>query len=66
MKYTEACPKCNNEDYEVNDYGDSFDQYGGGEQWWECTCLKCNTKFYMTKIYKLVNVTIEQQEIDHA
>jgi hypothetical protein len=59
MTYSETCPNCGCEDYEVNDYGDSFDQFGGG-QWWSCTCDKCGCKFDMTKIYKLSNVIIEE------
>ena len=59
MAYSETCPKCGCEDYEVNDYGDSFDQFGG-EQWWSCTCDKCGCNFDMTKVYKLTSVIIEE------
>jgi predicted nucleic-acid-binding Zn-ribbon protein len=62
MKYSEACPKCGSEEYEINDYGDSFDQFGA-EQWWECTCTQCETKFHMLKMYKLVNVSVEEGEL---
>lgn len=60
MKYTEACPKCNSNEYEINDYDDNFDQFGA-VQWWACTCAKCNTKFHIEKVYKLANVTIEEE-----
>ena len=59
MAYSETCPKCGSEDYEVEDYGDSFDGFGG-EQWWTCTCSNCGCKFDMTKSYKLTNVIIEK------
>jgi hypothetical protein len=59
MAYSETCPKCGCEDYEVNDYGDSFDQFGC-EQWWSCTCSKCGCNFDMTKVYRLTNVIIEE------
>jgi hypothetical protein len=62
MSYTEACPKCNSEEYEINDYGDSFDQFGA-EQWWICTCANCNTKFSINKMYKLTEVNIEEGEL---
>jgi len=62
MKYSEACPKCGSEEYEINDYGDNFDQFGA-EQWWEYTCAKCDTKFHMLKMYKLVGVSIEEGEL---
>lgn len=39
-----TCPKCNSEEYEINDYEEDFDQCES-EKWWECTCAKCNTKF---------------------
>ena len=63
MKYTEACPKCNSDEYEINDYDDNFDQFGA-IQWWACTCAKCNTKFYIEKTYKLANVTVEEAELE--
>ena len=59
MSYNEACPNCGSEDYEVSDYGDSFDTYGG-EQWWTCTCSKCGHSFEMIKTYELKNVIIEE------
>jgi len=59
MKYIEACPHCNCEDYEVLDYGDSFDEFGG-EQWWSCVCSNCGRKFDITKVYDLKDVIIEE------
>jgi len=59
MTYSETCPKCGSEDYEIDEYGDDFSG-GGGEQWWTCICSKCGCKFDMTKIYKLANVIIEE------
>ena len=62
MSYTEACPKCNSEDYENDGYGSEFDQFGC-EQWWGCTCSKCGCKFVITKTYKLVGISIEEGEL---
>ncbi len=62
MKYSEVCPHCDSSEYEINDYGDDFDQFGA-EQWWECTCAKCGTKFQMIKLYKLTEVIIEKSEL---
>lgn len=59
MMYTEACPHCGDENYEITDYGDNFDTYSGS-QWWACTCSKCGHKFEITKIYNLAEVTIEE------
>ena len=63
MKYTESCPKCHSEEYEINDYGDNFDQFGA-EQWWICTCVNCDTKFSINKMYKLVEVNVEEGELE--
>ncbi len=63
MKYTEACPKCNSNEYEINDSGDYFDQFGA-ELWWECTCDKCDKKFYINKMYRLTSVIIEEAELE--
>lgn len=62
MTYSETCPKCGSEEYEVNDYDDNFDQFGA-VQWWACTCTECKTKFQMTKLYKLTEVSIEEEEL---
>ena len=61
MTWREECPECQSEDYEVNDYHDDFDYYGGS-QWWNCTCSKCGCNFTIAKDYKLVDVTIEKDE----
>ena len=61
MTYSEACPNCHDEDYIVDEYNDSFDQFGG-TQWWDCTCSKCGQKFTITKEYKLVEVMVEEAE----
>ncbi len=58
MTYSEVCPQCGSEEYETEDYGDSFDQFGA-EQWWTCTCTKCGYEFTITKMYELKNVIIE-------
>ena len=59
MMYSEACPKCGNEDYERADYGDDFDQFGA-EQWWYCVCHDCGCTFNITKTYDLKSVIIEE------
>ena len=63
MKYSEACPKCNSEDYTVEDYQDSFEQFDCS-QWWDCSCPKCGQKFTIYKRYKLVEVQVEPAEVD--
>ena len=60
MKYEEKCPICGDENYEVEDYDDSYD-CDGGEQWWYCRCLNGH-KFSITKIYELKNVIIEEEK----
>lgn len=59
MSYTDACPKCENESYVVEDYGDEFDQYSA-TQWYECRCPKCGYRFIMNREYKLTNVSFEE------
>lgn len=59
MKYNEVCPQCGSEEYETEDYGDSFDQFGA-EQWWTCVCNDCGCTFSITKMYDLKNVIIEE------
>lgn len=60
MCYEEKCPICNSEDYEVEDYSDTFDTFSG-EQWWICVCPNGH-KFSITKIYDLKDVIIEPEE----
>ena len=60
MCYEEKCPICNSENYEVEDYSDSFDTFGG-EQWWYCVCHNGH-KFSITKVYDLKDVIIESEE----
>lgn len=60
MLYDERCPECASEDFEIEDYGDAFDE-DGGEQWWNCKCSKCGCKFSIDKIYVLSNVVIEKE-----
>ena len=59
MTYSDTCPKCNYEDYEIEDYGDNFDEFGG-TQWWKCYCPRCGYHFYMNKLYKLTEVYFEE------
>lgn len=59
MSYIDACPKCENESYIVEDYGDEFDQYSA-TQWYECRCPKCGYRFIMSREYKLTNVSFEE------
>lgn len=59
MTYSEVCPRCGSEEYETDDYGDSFDQFGG-EQWWTCVCNDCGCKFDITKVYELKDVIVEE------
>lgn len=61
MTYSEACPKCGSEEYETEDYGDSFDEFSA-EQWWTCICHDCGCRFDLTKSYKLVSVEVTEQE----
>ena len=60
MLYDESCPECASEDFEIEDYSDSFGPYGG-EQWWFCRCTKGGCKFSIDKIYDLSNVIIEKE-----
>lgn len=60
-EYTDACPDCGNEDYDITDYGDEFDDYGG-EQWWECHCEKCGCNFTKHRFYTTEKVIIEKGE----
>lgn len=59
MKYREACPNCNSENYEITDYSDEFDM-DGCVQWWDCMCEDCGRKFSITKVYTLSNVIVEE------
>lgn len=59
MTYSDACPKCGDYDYEIEDYGDDFDQFGGS-RWWKCRCPKCGYHFYMNQVYKLTEVYFEE------
>ena len=59
MYVEEKCPVCNSEDYEIEDYGDSFD-IDGGEQWWQCKCNNGHS-FSIHRYYELTNVTIEEE-----
>ena len=57
----EACPVCNDEDYLVLDYRDSYYE-GSMEQHWECKCEKCGTHFSIEKLYELTNVIVTKGE----
>ena len=59
MSYTDACPKCGNEDYTTLDYEENFEERSV-DVWWTCHCDKCNTKFVKNMTYKLQNVTFEE------
>ncbi len=58
--FIEACPECYDEDYTINDYGDSFD-IDGGAQWWYCTCNKCGCRFTINRGYTLTEAYIEKE-----
>ena len=59
MTYSDTCPKCNHEDYEIEDYGDEFDQYSAF-QWYQCRCPNCGYRFIMNREYKLTDVSFEE------
>ena len=61
MDFIGACPKCGDENYEIEDYNDDFDQYGRAQRW-KAVCTKCGQKFEITREYVLKNVTIEPIE----